>query len=389
MEENIVIINSVDPVSLQPILTSETDLDNISEVLVDNIFDPNTDYIELVVYDFNRIQSLPGLGTNNIIDFNNYGVDVTTNIGNNIYYDSITLNPSEDAKSFGFTKGTFYVLYNFYKKILGSSPLDQYFISEISSDRTEIRLKSNDISADVLIEATNNFISFFTSTSYYPEFYLNFGGNRIFTAVNIRLDSSDVTNPSVLIKLYEPLPGSIGLKSKLWAVEKISDPSSFKIEYPVVPVEIPRGIPLSGPNFNLDIQDQVNNSTNYTTYQSLTSNYLTSSFNQLSSLLQEKGMDINIDYTDFSNFVKFSSAVYRLENFAYKVGQIDTYNLQIVSQSLVPTGGTYNSESISTLQGYINDIINNFDGYEYYLYYESGSKACLNKIQPFLILYIL
>ena len=85
MEENIVTINSVDPVSLQPILTSETDLDNISEVVVDNTFDPNSDYIELVVYDFNKVQSLPGLGTNNIVDFTNYGVDVTTNIGNNIY----------------------------------------------------------------------------------------------------------------------------------------------------------------------------------------------------------------------------------------------------------------------------------------------------------------
>jgi len=375
MEENIVTINSVDPVSLQPILTSETDLDNISEVVVDNTFDPNSDYIELVVYDFNKVQSLPGLGTNNIVDFTNYGVDVTTNIGNNIYYDSITLNPSEDAKSFGFTKGTFYVLYNFYKKILGSSPLDQYFISEISSDRTEIRIKSNDISSNLLIETTNNFISFFTSTSYYPEFYLNFGGNRILPAINIRLDSTDITNPSILIKLYEPLPNNITLKSKLWAVEKISDPSSFKVEYPVIPIEIPRGISLSGPNFNLEIQDQINNSTNYTTYQSLTSNYLTSSFNQLSSLLQEKGMDINIDYTNFNDFVKFSSAVYRLENFAYKVGQLDTYNLQIVSQSLVPTGGTYNSESISTLQGYIKDIINNFDRYEYYLYFESGSKT--------------
>ena len=193
--------------------------------------------------------------------------------------------------------------------------------------------------------------------------------------INIRLDSTDITNPSILIKLYEPLPNNITLKSKLWAVEKISDPSSFKVEYPVIPIEIPRGISLSGPNFNLEIQDQINNSTNYTTYQSLTSNYLTSSFNQLSSLLQEKGMDINIDYTNFNDFVKFSSAVYRLENFAYKVGQLDTYNLQIVSQSLVPTGGTYNSESISTLQGYINDIINNFDRYEYYLYFESGSKT--------------
>ena len=43
---------------------------------------------------------------------------------------------------------------------------------------------------------------------------------------------------------------------------------------------------------------------------------LSSSKDQINSLLEEKEIDINIDYSDLSNFIHFSSAQTRLENFA-------------------------------------------------------------------------
>jgi hypothetical protein len=79
-------------------------------------------------------------------------------------------------------------------------------------------------------------------------------------------------------------------------------------------------------NFNLNIKDQVNNSTLELSYIDLISTSLTSSQTQLNSLLEEKEIDINIDYSNFYNFVHFSSAKTRLENFYYKLELIEQYS---------------------------------------------------------------
>jgi hypothetical protein len=80
-----------------------------------------------------------------------------------------------------------------------------------------------------------------------------------------------------------------------------------------------------GPNFNLDLKDQVNNSSLELSYADLILTSLTSSANQLNSLLEEKEININVDYSDFSNFIHFSSAQSRIENFYYKVSLIENY----------------------------------------------------------------
>ena len=42
------------------------------------------------------------------------------------------------------------------------------------------------------------------------------------------------------------------------------------------------------------------------------------------TLLDRKEIEINIDYEDYSQFINFSSAKTRLENFIYKVGLIQS-----------------------------------------------------------------
>ena len=63
------------------------------------------------------------------------------------------------------------------------------------------------------------------------------------------------------------------------------------------------------------LKDQINNSTLELSYTNLINTTLTSSKNQFNSLLEEKEIDINIDYTDYSEFVHFSSAKERVDNF--------------------------------------------------------------------------
>jgi hypothetical protein len=79
-----------------------------------------------------------------------------------------------------------------------------------------------------------------------------------------------------------------------------------------------------------------------------------------------------------------SSAQTRLENFYYKLSLIEQYQ----ASSSLSTGTTTNyyvSSSNIIWQNKIDEIITNFDGYEYYLYYESGSKAWpkTNSVPPY------
>ena len=83
--------------------------------------------------------------------------------------------------------------------------------------------------------------------------------------------------------------------------------------------------------------------------------------------MDEKGIQINVDYGSFDNFIHFSSATERLYNFNYKVQQIESASAGIAS--------TNTDSSKITLQGQIDGIIEKFDGYEYYLYFTSASTA--------------
>ena len=52
------------------------------------------------------------------------------------------------------------------------------------------------------------------STGSYYDFYLDFGSNQLVIANNILLDTSSINNPTVLVKLYEPLPEQFTVNSQ-------------------------------------------------------------------------------------------------------------------------------------------------------------------------------
>ena len=91
---------------------------------------------------------------------------------------------------------------------------------------------------------------------------------------------------------------------------------------------------------------------------------LTSSYQQLKNVLNRKEIDISVDYTNYSNFVYFSSALTRLENFYYKVGLIQSSSAEIEN---LPTNSATYSASKAELTTSIDNIIKNFDGYDIFL----------------------
>jgi hypothetical protein len=370
----IINIQNLDPNTFEFQEYSVDDTSLITSNVFETTFDPKSDYIEYFIYDLN----------NTILYSNEIGYPNYTLEDNQLFID-----PVSNLQTQGFTEGEYNTLYNFYTPKLGSSSLNKYYISEISSDRTEIRLDTTSIPNEEVISTTNDFISQIQNSSNgYLDFYLNFGSNQSLIANNVLLDTSDSNNPTVLIKLYEPLPTEFLLKTECWVVEQVAESVAYNISlFQTFDIE-DENIKLKGPNLNIGIKDQINNTTEYTSYNTLsntTSQQGTGSFiYQINSLLAEKGIEINVDYTDYSNFVYMSSAQTRLENFYYKLSLIEQYQ----ASSSLSTGTTTNyyvSSSNIIWQNKIDEIITNFDGYEYYLYYESGSKAWpkTNSVPPY------
>ena len=309
------------------------------------------------------------------------GINPTTGL-----FRSLTLDPQKDLSSRGYTRGNLNIQYNFLRNLFNSSYGNFYWIKEISTSRTEIKLSSQNISNTDILNGFNQYQAYVASLNYFNDFYLNFGNNQHIIAVNVAY-TEDADGVYLLIKLYEPLPSDYDVKDQLWIVEKIAESVAYNVDIQIEASSVVEQNVLRGPNYNVHINQQVGQSTPYYSYTNLFNTPISSSFQKIMSYYQDRAVNINVDYSNFSNFIHFSSATSRIENFATKVGKIETYNSQINSQ-LAISGGISNpavSSSIIILQNYIDDIITNYDTYEYYLYYASSSYAWpkSNSTQPY------
>jgi len=364
MEEENIEIYQVDSTTFEKETYSVSDTSLMLQISQDTDFDLDRDYIEFYVYDENKKLLYP----EDVIPLNSF----------NVRQGDILLDPENDLKSFGFDIGRYYISYNFYRKRVSSDPILKYYIKEISSDRTEIRLASNTISNEAISTGAETFTAYRNLASYFVDFALNFGGNNTIIANNLQLDTSNAGDTSLLIKLYEPLPAQYTTKSQCWIVEKLSKSQSYEVFFPFIPVSNDSSIFLSGPNLNLNIIGESAEAGQLYSYNTLLNSDVTSSINQLKNLLDSKEININVDYENYGEFVNFSSAQTRLENFYYKVGLIESASIQLslnlgnIAGSTTTTAAY--SSSKASLTSIIDNTINNFDGYEYFLYFNSGSK---------------
>ena len=339
----------------------------IASFNTDITFNSETDYIEYFIYNANK----------DLID----SVQSLRNFA--IYGEDLSINPEQDLESRAYLEGKYYTVYNFLRPLLSSSILEPYYVSEISTDRTELRLSSTSILGGDIADSTTALKLAIDTSPFQKDFSLNFNQNNLVIANNVLLDDSNPDNITVLIKLYEPLPDQFGIQSQCWAVEKIAESKAFLIDIIVSYTQEDTTIKIKGPNINLQQNTEVNKSGEYQNTTSLKSTTNSNLKYQLNSILAETGVELNIDYGDYNNFVFFSSAQTRLENFYYKLGLIEEYTVSASYGTGNPN--YYNSESINYWDAKIDEVITNFDGYEYYLYFESGSTAWpkANSTPPF------
>jgi len=347
---------------------SQLDSQLINEFEINNLFNRDKHYVELHVFDLvdNLLES----------DYNytNYKQLGNAQSAGKEGASILTIDPIEDIKKYSYSTGDVKLFYNFLNDLFtGDKSKAEFYIQEISSDRTELKLQTLKLFNEEVSNYVTKIKEDLLSQSYFTEFRLNFQNNNLLIGVNIDI-LIESGNNVVAVKLYEPLPEEYTIKSTLNIVEIISDSAVFQVESSV-DIDIERPTYLRPANFNIETLDNEVVPTEYLNYQELFSFPINNSNNELYSLINEKGAELSINHSEYSNFVHFSSAYERLLNFKYKLSLLENYseNIAQVENSTSQSVGTVGS--IQYFTHLTEGILNNFDHYERFLYYESSSYS--------------
>lgn len=207
---------------------------------------------------------------------------------------------------------------------------------------------------------------------------LNFGNGRIYQIINSRIDYVN-GEPVYVVKLTESLEDDISEKTICKNVINISiEPTYQNITCLPQKKEIKK-IVLTSTNFS--VSEDGNPSISKKKTPMFTSDMLAVT-STTSSLIDTtiKSQTFNIDFTDFNNFVVFSSANLRVKIFENKLitlSNLYTERNTILSSSVYDTT---RDNRLSAIDNNILSTIKSFDFYESYLYntgefnYDSVSK---------------
>ncbi len=198
--------------------------------------------------------------------------------------------------------------------------------------------------------------------------YLHFGDDKRFLVTNVKYDNQAVpTLPySIVYKTYEPLPDDISEKEQVYVVKEILPPFTETVElFPyeqededvlvLIPQEnLPENSPISNRPTELQSFDDLTTS-DARLKQEIIDKYVSGS---------QKPVELSVDYSQYKNFINFSSAEKRLENFKYKIEKIEQ-NTALSASFAATTNGAADAVIYKDV---IRDVKSNFDGYENYLY---------------------
>ena len=362
-------VNQDDPNSIDGFEQfSQADKNLIGTFEVNNLFDSSKNLAEL------HILSLADTLLESHYNYSNYKLLGNAQSAGKSGASILSIDPIEDSKLYGYQYGGVKLLYHFLNDLYtDKKERIPFYIESISPDRTELRLQSLDLSNDDIKSYTQAVKDKLGNQSYFNEFRLNFDNNDLFIGINIDVIESN-GNSYVAVKLYEPLPTTYDLKSITYINEIISDSVAFEVDSVPVP-EVITAQSLRSPNFNLEVVDNSVVPTGYYSYNDLFSYPVNNTNSQIFSLYNEKGAEISIDHTDYSDFIHFSSAYERLVNFKYKLQLIEGYSSSLAQINTAASQSAGTTGSNTYYKNQIEGVVNNFDHYERFLYYESSSYA--------------
>ncbi len=162
-------ITQTTPINQQNQILDISDSILVTSISTDSSFNVETDSIEGWVYDLN----------NTLIQSVNVSYTVqNTNVDNNEIKE-LFIDPVRDLEVNILNTGIYNINYNFLRNKLDSSVFSQYYISEISNDRTELRLDTTNLTNDEIKIAFDNFSIDFNNSPVFNGFYLNFNSNNL------------------------------------------------------------------------------------------------------------------------------------------------------------------------------------------------------------------
>lgn len=250
----------------------------------------------------------------------------------------------------------------------------ELFVFDISADRTEVRAKSLVVSNSDLRYFTQTLQNRLNNESYFSEAYLEVQDQK-FAIINA---TTEVVNGALVatFKLYKPLPESVTLRTPFQVLESLGESNQFLVREEVSVVEDPP-VELRGPNFGVKVYTATH-STPYRNYLELLSQKSWECSKELYSSFRRASQHVSVDYSDFSQFIHFSSAFERLENARYKFELIFEYRNGIENAK-----AQGNEDEAAKLQGLVDGIIENFDHYENFLYFENDPAAWPKKRESY------
>ena len=288
----------------------------------------------------------------------------------------IAINLYDEFNKLKLTAGNFKIAVNFFKNLIGSYDQQHLRIDEISPDRTEIRLRAIDDTNPEFLAQITNYINTVrhTSSLFYKTYLLNFSRNQTALVVN-----SVVIGEYVYVKLYEPLADIFDINFKCWVVEELKPAYIDNVAF-VLAAALSKSYKLANPNWNANAIHNVSSETSMKTWHDLLGSSVQTSQQIVDTYFSGSlsGITLNVDYSDFNNFIFYSSATERLENFKYKLELLEYYT----SQSLVVAqlSGSIATTNVTDYASSKTNLISGFDSFEKYLYYQSSSILSTNPI---------
>jgi hypothetical protein len=320
-------------------------------------------------------------GTHQVTVQNKIPTYIDSNTKKTISFNSkpVAINLYDEFANLKLTSGNFRIVVNFFKNLIGNYNRQHLVIDEISPDRTELRLRSIDPNDPEFLQQITNYIQTTNHTrtagqAKYKTYLLNFSRNQCVLFVN-----SVVIGDFLYVKLLDPLPTEYDLNFKCWIVEEQKNPYTDRVSISPA-VSQPQFKTLSNPNWYANAAYNTSTETGLKNWNDLLGSSIQTSQQIVDAYFSGSlsGISLNIDFTDFNNFIFYSSATDRLENFKYKLQLLEYYNSQSAAISLISGSvATTNAADYNLRKA---NLISGFDSFEKYLYYESSSRLTTYEI---------
>ena len=264
-------------------------------------------------------------------------------------------------------------------------------IESVSDDGTEIELNNswNEFLEKLGTVAAQNKLpdeSFVNYRIKYKNFdrrdlntFIHLGDDKMALISNVRPDIE--TFPKLpysnIYKLYEPLSEDIEVKDNVHIVREVMPQYTETVE--LKPYEQMEDVTvLKIPDSPAESSPITKREVNLKSYEDLITTDPKLQAGIIDKFISgsDKPVELSVEYSQYENFINFSSAEKRLKNFKYKVQQIEQ-NTALSSSFVGVVSGSVESLKYDKI---IRDVKNNFDGYENYLYntvstYKSSSMG--------------